>query len=88
LWPVVVTINLACAVGIWMGRVSRLNSWDAAHPHKLADAVREATNLRAAVAIAGVFVVVGVTSLVIFHLTDRAARRLRGPGGPPLSPQH
>jgi len=77
IWPVVVTINLACAVGVWLGRVPRLNSWDAARPRLMADAVRQATNARAAFVIAGVFIVVGAASLIIFQVTDRAARRLR-----------
>jgi uncharacterized membrane protein len=80
IWPVVVIVNMACAIGVWFGRVPRLNSWDAARPRLMADAVRRATNPRAAVAIAGVFIVVGVASLVIFRLTDRAARRLRRSG--------
>jgi uncharacterized membrane protein len=75
IWPVVVATNLACAIGVWLGRVSRLNSWDAARPHRVVDALRGAANPRAAIAIAVVFVVVGVASLVVFRVTARAARR-------------
>lgn len=79
-WPVVVTINMACAFGVWLGRVPHLNSWDAAHPRLMAEAVRRSTSPRAAIAIVGVFIVVGAASLLIFHVTDRAARRLRRSG--------
>ncbi len=76
IWPVVIATNLACALGVWLGRVQRLNSWDAADPVTMAGALREAITPRAAAAIALVFVVVGATSLLLFGLTNRAARRV------------
>ena len=89
--PVLTATHAACAVGVWLGRVHRLNSWDAAHPRLLAAALSEAANPQALTAIAVVFVGVGAAALLVLRLTDTAAHRF-GPvwrrlGGPPLSPQ-
>jgi uncharacterized membrane protein len=87
--PVLLGINAACAVGVWLGRVHRLNSWDAAHPGKLGGALIGMAHPGAGAALVLVFVVVGGTALVLLRLSDGAARRL-GPrwdhwGKPPLA---
>jgi uncharacterized membrane protein len=89
--PVLFGINAACAVGVWLGRVPRLNSWDAAHPWRVVRALVGMAHPGAGAAILFVFVVVGSTALALLRVTDGAARRL-GPkwlpsGEPPLA-QH
>jgi uncharacterized membrane protein len=87
--PVLLGINAACAVGVWLGRVHRLNSWDAADPGKLLGALVGMANPVAGAALVLVFAVVGGTALALLRITDSAARRL-GPrsdhwGEPPLA---
>ncbi len=86
--PVLAATHAACAVGVWLGRVRRLNSWDAAHPREIAAALTRAADLRALAAIGLVFVVVGATSVVLLRLAVIVARPLgsmwRHLGGPPL----
>ncbi len=76
---VLLAVNAACAVGVWLGRVQRLNSWDAASPGKVTKALVGAADPRAGAAILLVFVVVGAAALSLLVVADRAARHV-GPG--------
>ena len=75
--PILAALNAACAVGVWLGRVTRLNSWDASDPRLVAAALARAVDPRAITAIAFVALVVGTAAVALLRLADRAARHFR-----------
>jgi uncharacterized membrane protein len=87
--PLLAATNAACAVGIWLGRVTRLSSWDAARPKVLATALGRAVQPGALAAIVVTFVFVGAASIVLLRVAHTIACRLRPTwrrlGGPSIS---
>jgi uncharacterized membrane protein len=87
--PLLAATNAACAVGIWLGRVTRLSSWDAARPKLVATALGRAVQPGALAAIIVTFVFVGAASIVLLRVAHTIACRLRPTwrrfGGPSIS---
>ena len=74
-WPIELAIHLVCSIGVVVGRISRLNSWDtAANPSSTAERIFSTLTWRGApVAVAAVFVAVVLTYGVVRILVTAVA---------------
>jgi uncharacterized membrane protein len=75
-WPMIAATDAVCALGVWLGRVPHLNSWDVAKPDVFAHAVHRAFSLQAGIEIGFVFLVAGAAAVTVFAVVDGAARRV------------
>ena len=77
-WPIELGIHLLCSVGVVIGRISRLNSWDpAASPGSTLERILTTLSWRGApVAIAAVFVAVTLTYGIVRILLTAVGRAL------------
>ena len=78
--PAEVTIHALCAVGVYLGRVERLNSWDiVVRPDRFLDALADLGSPRAIALIALTFVIVSAVYWAFKHVTLALAAYRRRP---------
>lgn len=70
-----VAVSLFCALGVALGRISRLNSWDVFKPDRLANGLRQVTLDPRSLAIALLIVI--LAGVVVDWLASGAAHTLR-----------
>jgi uncharacterized membrane protein len=76
--PAIVLVHALCVVAMYLGRVIRLNSWDAlTAPHQVAASVLRVPGPTTVVVLAVTFVVVGVGVFVAVAVGDKVLARAR-----------
>jgi uncharacterized membrane protein len=87
-WPAATALHLLCAIGLYLGRVVRLNSWDLfVAPGRVVDSAARLGQSSSLVLVGFAFVVLAATTALFDVVLDRLRARDR-PGTEPLNPSN